>query len=351
MADLASACSDRCRLLQSSGSFEVTEDQSGYVLAHPVYLDVAMMISFLAYLEGGVVTQEEETQKEGGARERALKGRAGLRARLPWALDAEAGSEGSTQRRDEVSLESKSARQHTAASLFNLLYEYLTTDNQLVDLRDPEQIQGLRPGQLVELAGEYLGNPLEDILAFVAAMYPYFAEQQKVQKAAAAEALQQARKAQRSGNPARRPQAQGSTPDVTAIMADVMEKLQNSENEFGIQMMLRMADDITKVPVHDLLLRTPTGLHAVLTVSSEYYSATTNEYLRAGKFRVVGKVTKIVIDADTINLTRRTFLGAAKSELVEELVTNVKSGELKLDVADPIVASPAVQVLPMAIFI
>jgi hypothetical protein len=59
----------------------VTEDQSGYVLAHPVYLDVAMMISFLAYLEGGVITQEEETQKEGGARERVLKGRAGVSTR------------------------------------------------------------------------------------------------------------------------------------------------------------------------------------------------------------------------------------------------------------------------------
>jgi hypothetical protein len=88
-----------------------------------------------------------------------------------------------------------------------------------------------------------------------------------------------------------------------------------------------------------------------LTVSSEYYSAATNEYLRAGKFRIIGKVTKIVNDPDVINLTRRTFLGAADSAMVQELVANVRSGELKLDVADPIVAAPAVQVLPMAIFI
>ena len=86
---------------------DVTEQPAGYQLAHPVYLDVAMMISFLAYLEGGVVTHEEATQKEAGAKERILKGRAGLRARLPWALDAEAGSEGSSQRRDEMSLESE----------------------------------------------------------------------------------------------------------------------------------------------------------------------------------------------------------------------------------------------------
>ena len=329
----------------------MAEEQPGYVLAHPVYLDVAMMISFLACLEGGVVTQEEETQKEGGARERVLKGRAGIRARLPWALDAEAGSEGGTQRRDEASLESKSTRQHTAASLFNLLYEYLTTDNQLVDLKQPDQLQGLSHGQLVELTGEYLGNPLEDILAFVAAMYPYYAEQLKVQKAVAAEALDQAKKAQRSGNPSKRSQAQESAPEVAAVMAGVLQQVQDGQSEFGIQMMLRMAEDITKVPVHDLLLRTPTGLQAVLTVSSEYYSAATNEYLRAGKFRIIGKVTKIVNAPDVINLTRRTFLGAADSAMVQELVTNVRSGELKLDVADPIVAAPAVQVLPMAIFI
>ena len=182
----------------------MTDPAPGYVLAHPVYLDVAMMISFLAYLEGGVVTEAEETTKEAGTRERALKGRAGFRARLPWALDAEAGSEGSANRREETALESKSARQHTAASLFNLLYEYLTADNQLVDLKDSGQLPGLRPGQLVELSGEYLGNPLEDILGFIGAMFPYYEEQMTAQKAATAEALDQAKRTQRSGNPARR---------------------------------------------------------------------------------------------------------------------------------------------------
>ena len=134
-------------------------------------------------------------------------------------------------------------------------------------------------------------------------------------------------------------------------MAGVLQQAQDNQSEFGIQMMLRMAEDIAKVPVHDLLLRTPTGLQVVLTVSSEYYSAATNEYLRAGKFKIIGKVTRIVNDRDVINLTRRTFLGAADSEMVQELVANVRSGKLKLDVADPIVAAPAVQVLPMAIFI
>jgi hypothetical protein len=329
----------------------VSNQTSGYELAHPVYLDVAMMISFLAYLEGGVVTQEDSTQREAGARERVLKGRAGLRARLPWALDAEAGSEASSQRRTEISVESKSARQHTAASLFNLLYEYLINDNQLINLQDADQLDELRAGQLVEITGEYLGNPLEDILAFVGAIFPYVSEQQEAQKEAAAGALEQIRKAQRSGNPTKRAQAQQVMPEISEIVAGITKQLEESENSFGLQMMMRMADDISHVPVHDLLVCAPSGLRAVLTVSSEYFSSETNEYLRAGQFRVVGKISKTVTGDVTINLTRRTVLGAADSAIAQSIVESVKNGEIKLDVADPIVTSPAVQVLPMAIFI
>jgi hypothetical protein len=261
------------------------------------------------------------------------------------------GRDGSIQRRDEVSLESKSARQHTNASLFNLLYEYLTVDNQLVNLQESKQLNDLRPGQLIELAGEYLGNPLEDILSYMAAIYPYYEEQQKTQKLAATEAIEQVKRAHKSGSPAKRAEAQAAAPEVTAIMSGVMQQMEASESEFGIRMMISMADDIAKVPVHDLLLRTPAGLQAVLTVSSEYYSSATSEYLRAGNFRVIGKVTKVISDSDTISLTRRTVLGAANSSIIEDLVEKVRTGDLKLDVADPIVNSPAVQVLPMAIFI
>jgi hypothetical protein len=330
--------------------------QTGYHLGHPVYLDVAMMISFLAYLEGGIVTREEATQREAGARERVLKGRAGLRARLPWALDADVGTEGSSQRREEVSLESKSARQHTAASLFNLLYEYLSADDQLVNLTKSSQLEELCPGQLVEMTGEYLGNPLESILAFVAAMYPYLDEQRKAQIATANEAAERIRKAQRSGNPAKRAQAQAALQAQAAVdpgeaISAVVEKLKESENEFGLQMMLKMAEDIKAVPVHDLLFRLRSGLHAVLTVSSEYYSSETNEYLRAGEFKVIGKVTKVITGDTTVNLTRRTVLGVANPSTAQDIVESVETEDIKLDVTDPIVTAPAVQILPMAIFI
>lgn len=325
----------------------VTESQDAYQLAHPLYLDVAMMTSFLAYLDGGIVTQEEATQKETGARERVFKGRGGLSVKLPWALNVDVGTEGSGQRRDEVSVESKFARQHTNASLFNLLYRYLASDDKLTALNDAAQLEGLQASQLVELSGEYLGNPLEDILGFAGAVFPYILDQQKAQAEAAADAADKARRAQRSGNPAKRVQAQAGSENPS----DTLAELAGQTQDFGIQVMLRMADDISHVPVHDILFRTASGLHAVVTASSEYYSKETSEYLRAGEFRVVGKVTRIIMNDDAINLTRRTVLGAANSKVAEDLISNARSEEFKLDVADPIVRAPAVQILPMAIFI
>lgn len=330
------------------------DDRPGYRLVHPVYLDVQMMISFLAHLEGGVATHEEETTKSSGARERALKARAGLRTILPWPVAAEAQAEGSLGTRKEDSTELKSERHHTAASLFNLLYEYLNEDGQFVELDSPESLVTLHSGQLVEIEGEYLGNPLEDVLALATSFFPYIEEQQAAQKVAAEKAADAARRAQRSGNPQKRNQAAAQSGEQQAVAAleGFAQQVTDANREFGMRVMRRMGEDLTKVPVHDLLLRTRQGLKVVLTVSADYYSVATNEYLRAGEFRVVGKVTRVIDGEKTINLTRRTVLGASGSTTAKDILGSLDKAEgLDVDVADPIVTAPAVQVLPMAIYI
>ena len=138
---------------------------------------------------------------------------------------------------------------------------------------------------------------------------------------------------------------------MAEVLTMAVEQAKEKENEFGIQMMLRMAEEITHVPVHDLLFRMSSGLQAVLTVSSEYYSSEINEYLRAGEFRIIGKDTRVVTGSNTINLTRRTVVGVANPATAQDLVAKAETEDIKLDVADPIVTAPAVQVLPMAIFI
>lgn len=328
----------------------------GYNLVHPVYLDVPMMVSFLAHLEGGVSTREEQSSEEAGARERVFRGRAGFRFLLPHMPGAELGAERSTQSSDASTFQSRTERHHTAASLFNALYEYLRDDGEVIDLNSEAELAGLSSGQLVEVSGQYIGNPLEEVLTFFMHFLPYWEEHQQAQLTAAEEALQEAKtagkKAGSSGRTTPSNAQQAAQQALVAQLAAAVAAAKAPSSDFGLQIMRRMAEDITEAPVHDLLLETELGVRVVLTVSSEYFSSETNEFLRSGEFRAVGKVVRVIMGDRTINLTRRTLLGAAGPTTAQEIMTKIRNdSELDLELHDPIVTAPAIQLLPMAIFL
>jgi hypothetical protein len=316
-----------------------------YTLAHPLYLDVPMMISFLAHLEGGVSFEDEETLRSGRTREAKGEGSGKFRfGLLGPLLGMDAGVAASASGKSEETAEYKAARHHTVASLFNALYGYLHEDETIVRIKEPDQRSSLQLGELVELTGRYIGNPLEDILDFFGQLLPY------MEDAESATTQERRPSPKKSGNPAVR--AKAAEADADATVKAALEQVQREEQEFGIRMIQKMREDIAKSPVHDVMLETSSGIRAVLTVSSQYYSPTTNEYLRAGGFGVLGKVTRVLSGEETINLTRRTVLGVAGPELSREIVNGMTRGpDFHIESTDPIVSAPAVQVLPMAIFI
>jgi hypothetical protein len=99
-----------------------------YELAHPLYLDVQMMTSFLAFLEGGYSLEDE--QKSTSQTSKDAEGKASAKAKFPSFLGvgAEAGMEGSLARKLENTVEYQAERHRTEASLFNYLYKRLRDD-------------------------------------------------------------------------------------------------------------------------------------------------------------------------------------------------------------------------------
>ncbi|SDH99643.1 hypothetical protein SAMN04488693_1053 [Arthrobacter subterraneus] len=314
-------------------------EEPPYFLHHPVYLDTPMMTSFLAHLEGGISTDEEEVTRQGGFRDRLLAARTGFRFNLPLVADVNVGGDGSTQSRDESNSEVTTNRHHTSASLFNALYKYLREDGQLTSVTNNSELAGITSGRLVEINGRYLGNPLEDMLIFVDSLVGYLKTQQD---ASPGPAQPTRAKAKRSGNPAVR----------SAATTDTKEPENNSglESE-GVALVAKMAEDIRSAHVHDLLMRTDEGLSSVLTVSSDFYTSATNEYLKSGDFTVVGKVTRVFTADESINLSRRTVLGAVNAELAQGVIDGFSQMQSEGSPEPVIVAGPAVQILPMAIFV
>lgn len=116
-------------------------------------------------------------------------------------------------------------------------------------------------------------------------------------------------------------------------------------------MMVQMRDDLANASVHDEVLNGP-GLKAVLTMSSEFFNDATSAFLRAGIFTAVGKVTRILGPDDQINLLRRTVLAAADTDFARSLIENAADSEdFKIATFDPIIEAPAIQVLPLAVYI
>lgn len=55
---------------------------------------------------------------------------------------------------------------------------------------------------------------------------------------------------------------------------------------------------------------------------------------------------------DDVNLLRRTVLGAAGPDVARDVLKGaVQDGELQLETFDPTIHGPAVQVLPLAVFV
>jgi hypothetical protein len=308
---------------------------------HPLYLDVPMMTSFLAYLEGGVAAKIEQVttatadatkQKEGGA---GLK-TPSIMGLLGVDISGKLAATSSTNSSEELRV----ARQHTSASLFNVLHDQLRSGALLHSLSTSDQLDGLAAGDIVELSGRYEGNPLEDLLAMMNQLLPYIDvdESNRTPEGNGS--------AKRSGNPARKAAA-GKAPDPATAAAEAAKSASNA----GIQLFRQMHRDVQESPVSDVVLRTESGLRVVATVAREFFTTEVSAMLKASNATVVGKVTSVE-RTDPINLTRRTVLGAMDSDQARQMLLSIgESEDFNFAVTDPIVEAPTLQLMPLAIYI
>jgi hypothetical protein len=318
---------------------QTEEHEERLELVHPVYLDTPMMVSFVAALEGGVSYGAESTQTQAQTEDKAREGggRFGvpiLSSLLSLDMSGRMSSNVGAQNTEEV----KVVRRHTEASLFNLLRHRLISDGEITTVTTRGQLSDLRPGQLIEVSGEVIGNPLQQLFALMTKILPYMGiEEEEIRGPAKGK---QAKGNPRSGNPAQRAAAQ------QGLTKDEQETLD------GIRMLFIMKDDLEVASVRDVVLAADDSITTVLTLSTEFFSDQTTDYVLGGRFTVLGKVTRILAGEDTVNLTRRTALGIAGPDMAREIVDSfTEDNEFFIEATDPIVTAPALQVLPLALFV
>jgi hypothetical protein len=332
-------------------------------LIHPIYLDIPMMVSFFAALEGGISFESEITDKVISAqtRQREGSGKVGLPSLASLlGLSIDMTGRIRSDKQAEESSETKVVREHTEASLFNLLRESLKDSEDFMEVLDVNQLGQVYVGQLIEISGEIGGNPLQRMLNAIFQFLPYVGID--------VEALSRP-STDRSRS---KGQAQRGMPSRQADESGLDRKM------LGLLQIMR--SDLEKAQVQDLVLKSSGEMRVVLTMAKEFMKRETEEYLLAGKFTAIGKVTRVLQEGERINLMRRSALGLAgqatarafinsfqegltsseeygvnaEDDLADEIseeVSEKSTDNLVFETDDPIVEPPALQLLPLAIFI
>ena len=196
-------------------------------------------------------------------------------------------------------------------------------------LASQSDLAAVAVGDVVDVRGSCLGNPLFTALDFVATMLPLVI------------------------GPEQPVDTRPRRPAATAVAAAARAA---ADDEAGTQRVLvgtvlAARDGLRASAVVDVLVRTPEGLDAVVVLDRSTLTPAGEEQLRDGRFRVVGKVTAVLDGDDHVNLFRRTPIGATGVQASRDMLAELIDAGVDVEVSDPVVQGPAVQILPLAVLI
>ena len=282
-------------------------------LIHPIYLDIPMLVSFAAAIEGGLsfgaeVTREASSSTAAAAEGSATFGFSGLFSQfLSASTDLKVASE---HEGEERSVE-RSSRSHTEASVAILLYDRLRKDREyIVDPETLEDAKGVEPGALVEIAGTVEKNAVDAIVDSIAAI------------------------------------------DILGNMATNRGK--NKQQSPLEKIRAAIDKDRKRTPISNVLLRctVPNDITAVVTLRTENLRDLTLSELNKNSVRVLGKVTRVIGPGETMSSFENYGMALLKPGMLRDVLQPfIGNEELAIEFSEMQVEGPALQVLPLMVFV
>lgn len=210
------------------------------------------------------------------------------------------------------------------------LLRWLLDDAGAVSVSSVDDLEGLGPGALVDLTAAAFGNPLLTLLDFVAPTIPLVLDATSPPSRVSPRAG-----APRAASvPAGGPDAGGASPEEQRVLA-------------GLVAMAR--EGMHTSPVVDMILITADELPVVAVLDRVAAGPATEAFLQDGTYQVLGKVMSVLGADEEINLFRRSLLAALGSAASSELLEQAKEAGSDLEIVDPVLSGPLLEVLPVAI--
>lgn len=296
------------------------------LLIHPLYLDVPMLVSFVAAIQGGIsfgseVTSESERTKSASGNVSAKFGLSNLISNL-FDLSAETNLSAETAgRNQETRKESKS---HTEASLAILLYDLLLErDEVLIRPQSESDLSNVSPGTLVEVAGTLEKNAVDAVIDHIDALtiLSNLGTQQVENKAP----------------------GKGTGKQQSPKQQTQLEKIRD-----------KLDEDRKRTPISSVILRCkePSDMNVVVTLRRANLRDLTLTELHKNSVRVIGKVTRVITKDQSMSAFENYGMGMLKADLVKGAFdTIVGDTNLATEFSEVQIKGPTVQILPLMIFV
>ena len=317
-------------------------------LAHPIYLDTPMLISFLAAVDDGVSFSSEVAERVADTRKSSGEGSGeakvpGLAALLGLTLSA-SGKYGREKTADQ-SMENKFVRQHTAASLFNRLRFRLSQQGAIKSISEGSaaDLLSLSPGDLISVSGVVEISPLQVIVKTFNDLLPFFDQDESSLP----------RLPNRGQRRNLNPEEQAELSQAEQLRAAAaQQRKQLAETKKIVELVER---DIQSSPIVDLVLRA-NGISALVTASRESFTDEISAVLVGGTFTLLGKVTAVSIDPEAeTDVVRRGAMGILARDAILPMLELAgkppEEGGIGLQVPDAVVRGRHLQVIPLAIYV
>ncbi len=301
-------------------------------LIHPIYLDVPMLVSFAAAIQGGLsieseVTQEKESSKSGTVK---VAGKFGLSSLFSNLFDVTAETDvtaAANGRNQEIRRELKS---HTEASVAILLYNELRKNrNFLTQPDDVKSLTQIGPGTLVEVAGTIEKNAIDTVIDYIDAVniLSNFASQ------SGSTSSTQTRQASSK---------KGGTKNQTIEQND-LERMRETLDK-----------DRKRTPISNVILRCkePEGINVIVTLRTANLRDLTLTELHKNSVKVVGKVTRVIGNDQAMSAFENYGMSLVEPKILEMMFNSMtETKDVVAEFSEVQIKGPAIQILPLMIFV
>lgn len=301
-------------------------------LIHPIYLDIPMLVSFAAAIEGGLSFGSEVTREEASSTATAEEGgvRFGFSGLFRQFLDvsAELRVEGA-QEGEKRSIE-RISRAHTESSVAILLYDRLRKDGEyIVEPETLEHASRVEPGTLIEVAGTLEKNAIDATVDYIDAV-DILSNLTTTEQPVPLPPMP--KKVRRPG----RSKDKLETQSPLGRIRDVLDK------------------DRKRTPISNVLLRctVPSNVTAVVTLRTEQLRDLTLSELHKNSVRVLGKVTRVIGPGESMSAFENYGMALLSPETLDTAFrAMIDSDNIKVEFSEVQVQGPALQVLPLMVFV